>query len=48
MGHQDGSDEDEELHSKVRDDLHMTSALRGREGVGQILTEGREVACIWY
>ena len=27
---------------------YMTSALRGREGVGQFLTEGREVAWIWY
>ena len=27
-----------------RGHVHMTSALRGREGVGQILTKGREVA----
>ena len=27
-----------------RDDVHMTSALRGREGVSRILTKGREVA----
>ena len=27
-----------------RGDVQMTSALRGREGVSQILTKGREVA----
>ena len=32
----------------VRGHAHMTSALRGREGVGQFLTKGREVAWIWY
>ena len=26
----------------------MTSVVRGREGVSQILTKGREVAWIWY
>ena len=35
-----------EIH--LRDDVHMTSALRGREGVSQILTRGREVAWNWY
>ena len=28
--------------------IHMTSALRGGEGVGQFLTKGKEVAWIWY
>ena len=28
----------------IRDDVHMTSALRGREVVSQILTKVREVA----
>ena len=32
----------------LRDDVQMTSALRGKEGVGQFLTKGREVAWIWY
>ena len=27
----------------IRDNVHMTSALRGREGVSIILTKGREV-----
>ena len=29
---------------EVRGDVQLTSALRGREGVSQILTKGREVA----
>ena len=33
---------------QLRDDVHMMSALRGREGVSQPLTKGREVAWIWY
>ena len=40
-----------ELHPRLmqhtkpkRNDVHMTSALRGRKGVRQILTKGREVA----
>ena len=33
---------------QLRGDVPMTSALRGREGVSQILTKGREVASIWY
>ena len=33
-----------QLRMVIRDDVHMTSALRGREGVSQILTRGREVA----
>ena len=32
----------------IRDDVHMTSALRGREGVDQFLTKEREVVWIWY
>ena len=32
----------------VRGNIHMTSALRGREGVGKFLTEGKEVVWIWY
>ena len=32
------------LVAEVRDDVHMTSALRGRERVSKILTKGGEVA----
>ena len=28
----------------LRDEVHMTPALRGGKGVGQILAKGREVA----
>ena len=38
----------EESPFPIRGDVQMTSALRGREGVSQILTKGREVAWIWY
>ena len=31
----------------VRGHSQMTSVERGREGVGQFLTKGREVAWIW-
>ena len=31
------------IFCQFRDDVHMTSALRGREGVSQILIKGREV-----
>ena len=33
-----------QIHSLVWGDVQMTSALRGREGVSQILTKGRKVA----
>ena len=36
------------LEREVRGHIHMTSALRGREGVGKFLTKEREVAWIWY
>ena len=32
----------------LRGHVHMTSALRGREGITQFLTKEREVAWIWY
>ena len=42
------SDNDKNVYnvpsSTVRDDVQRTSALRGREGVSQILTKGRVVA----
>ena len=33
------------LRNNLTGDVHMMSALRGREGVSQILTKGREVWC---
>ena len=35
------------ISDDIRGHVHMTSALRGREGVAQFLTKGREVAWIW-
>ena len=36
------------VSDEVRGHSQMTSEERGREGVGQYLTIGREVAWIWY